>query len=54
VLAALPDPEIQASLGDDAERYERDLRADIKRMEASAYARPTPEGLLVPYDPGDE
>ena len=52
VLAALPDPEIQAQLGDTAAEYEEDLQSDLASAQARAYARPTPEGLLVLYEPG--
>jgi len=53
MLAALPDPEIQAQLGASAAAFENDLRADIAALEAVAYVRPTPEGKLVPYE-GDK
>src|SRR4051812_24668955 len=46
LLAALDDPEIQERLGDGAEQFERDLRADIAAMEARAYSRPSVPSFL--------
>lgn len=49
MLGVLTDPQIQDRLGAGAKEFERKLRADMNALEATAYARPTPEGLLVPF-----
>ncbi|MEJ7568620.1 MAG: hypothetical protein WKF41_10185 [Gaiellaceae bacterium] len=51
MLAALPDPAIQHQLGGEAAQFKRELQADLRTLEAQAYRRPTPTGILVPYAP---